>query len=471
MKRDSIIILVLLLFSPLLTFAVEAKPNFVLFLADDLGWTGLSSFGSDLYETPNLDRLAEQGVKFTNAYAACTVCSPSRAAIITGKYPARLHLTDFIAGQNRPFAKLKIPDWQKGLQHDEITLAEALKEAGYKSAHVGKWHLHPSGGKSEDFDPVDHGFDHQVFKPVSKNNFLTKTSGEFSKGDFITDYLAAEAVKVVDQWKDDPFFLYFAFHVPHTPVSGKAELVDEYAGKIQTNAKHQNPHYAAMVHSMDEAVGSVLGALERNGLAENTVVVFTSDNGGLTQRFGKLDGFTDNSPLRRGKGSAYEGGVRVPQIIKWPGVTPAGTDCSEPVIGMDFYSTFLEMAGVTDEQKQVDGVSLVPVLRNPGAELKREAIFWHYPHYHAGGDGPYSAVRARDWRLIHSFEEDSVSLYNLKSDPGEKSDLAAENPGKAESMFSILNEWRSKVGAQLPEANAAHDLKRESEVQRKKKKK
>jgi arylsulfatase A-like enzyme len=386
---------------------------------------------------------------------------------MTGKYPARLHLTDFIAGQNRPFAKLKIPIWQKWLEHEEVTIAEALQRAGYKTAHVGKWHLDRKDTNRKDYDPVDHGFDRQVMKPASKGYFLTQPIGGFQKGDYATDYLASEAAKIIDHWKNGPFFLYFAFHVPHTPIQGKQSLVDVYAEKVKADAKHQNPIYAAMVHSMDQAVGGVVDALEHNGIADNTVIVFTSDNGGLTQRYGKLDGFTDNHPLRRGKGSAYEGGVRVPTIVKWPGVTPTGTSCGEPIIGIDFYPTLLEISGVKgarDHNQSVDGVSLVPLLKNPTTQLNRDAIYWHYPHYHAGGDGPYSAVRAGNWRLVQFHEDGSEALFNLARDIGEQNDLATVNRSLARKLRDQLDRWRTAVGAQMPQPNPDYDPARATQV-------
>jgi arylsulfatase A len=441
------------------------RPNIVFFLADDLGWTGLSCFGSDLYETPHLDQLAADGVRFTDAYAACTVCSPSRAAIMTGKYPARLHLTDFIAGQNRPYAKLQIPQWQKWLRHEEVTIAEALGNAGYRTAHVGKWHLDRRG--TGGYAPTDHGFDRQVLKPPAKGYFLTRPAGKFQPGDYTTDYLADEASAIIDDRKHDPFFLYFAFHVPHTPVQGKPELVERYARKVNSDATHRNPAFAAMVHSMDQAVGTVLSALDRNGIAENTLVVFTSDNGGLTQRYGKIEGFTDNAPLRRGKGSAFEGGVRVPTIVKWPGITSPGTTCDEPVIGMDFYPTLLEVAGVAGDKQhdqRLDGLSLVPLLREPSTTLSRDALYWHYPHYHAGGDGPYSAIRARDWRLVHFYEDDSQVLFNLAADVGERHDMSASHPEVVARLRQQLDHWRADVNAQSPTQNPNYDPDRASKV-------
>ncbi|MCS7467122.1 sulfatase [Stieleria sp. ICT_E10.1] len=469
--------LILAMFASTLA-AADKRPNVILFLADDLGWNGVRSFGSDFHETPNVDALAAQGVRFTDAYSACTVCSPSRAAIMTGKYPARLHLTDFIAGQAAPYAKLSIPDWTKYLPHSEVTVAEALKAGGYKTAHVGKWHLNPKGRDANRYQPTDHGFDVQVMKPPAKGYFLTRPAGSFQKGDFTTDYFADEASKIIDRWKNERFFLYFAFDVPHTPIQGKQQLVDAFAAKVDSNAIHHNPTYAAMVRSMDDAIGTVLNALQRNGIEDETVVIFTSDNGGLSHKFRKPTGFTNNDPLRRGKGSAYEGGTRVPMVVRWPGVAPAGSICREPVIGNDLYPTVLQLASVSGDASHnadVDGRSLVPLFQDPQARLDREAIYWHYPHYHAGGfalpgepnngtysngpysNGPYSAIRAGKWKLIEYFEDDRVELYDLESDVGESNDLASREPRQAAELRSQLQAWRRNVGAQLPQPNPNHD--------------
>lgn len=446
----------------------DGRPNVIVFLADDLGWNGLRCFGSDFHETPNLDRLAAEGMKFTDAYSACTVCSPSRAAIMTGKYPARLHLTDFIAGQNQPYAKLSIPDWTKRLRHEEVTIAEALQTGGYKTAHIGKWHLSPKGAEAGTFQPVDHGFDVQVMKPPAKGYFMTAAVGEFNKGDFTTDYFAAEASKIIDRWHADPFFLYFAFDVPHTPIQGKRALVDHFSAKVKSDAMHRNPTYAAMVRSLDDAVGTVLDSVRRNGLADKTVVIFTSDNGGLSHKFRQPTGFTVNDPLRRGKGSGYEGGTRVPMIVRWPSVVEPGSTCREPVIGNDLYPTVLELAGAggdANHNATVDGRSLVPLLRNPSVDFDREAIYWHYPHYHAGGfslpdqpnNGPYSAIRAGNWKLIEYFEDDRVELYDLDRDIRESMDLATSMPEKAAELRKMLTLWRASVGAQLPTPNPDYD--------------
>lgn len=459
---------------------IEAKdrprrPNIVFLLADDLGWTGLRSFGSDFYETPHLDGFARSGMKFTDSYAACTVCSPTRASIMTGMYPARLHLTDFIAGQNRPWAKLRIPDWNKGLNHSHVTIAEALRDAGYTTAQVGKWHLNHAGRNAAAYSPRTHGFDVQVDKPAGTKGYRLRaganSTGE-SRSEYLTDYLTDKAVEFIDESKDKPFFLYFAYHVPHTPIQGRADLVAEFAKKVRADAVHRNPEYAAMVASMDQSVGRVLNRLDRHGIADNTLVVFTSDNGGLTQRYGKHDGFTENLPLRRGKGSAYEGGVRVPTIVRWPGVTQAGSVCDDPISTIDYYPTLLEIASASGNETHnasVDGRSIVPLLRDSDATLDRD-LFWHYPHYHAGGDSPYSAIRSGAWRLIEFHEDDRVELYNLTQDIGEQNDLASEMPERAKKLQTRLYAWRRQVAAQMPTPNPDFDATRQTKVASRKRK-
>ncbi len=449
------------------------RPNVVFLLADDLGWTGLSCFGSDFYETPNLDRLAASGLKLTDAYSGCTVCSPTRASIMTGMYPARLHLTDFIAGQNRPWAKMRIPQWTKFLEHRYVTIAEALQSSGYNTATVGKWHLEPRGRSDGNFGPTGHGFNHMFAKPPQAKGYYLPDSfnkqGE-SKSDYVTDYLTDQAVKFIDEAHDgDPFFLYFAYHTPHTPIQGRADLVEEFKQKVRGDAIHKNPVYAAMVKSLDQSVGRILERLQRHGIADNTVVIFTSDNGGLTQRYGKHDGFTENIPLRRGKGSAYEGGVRVPTIIKWPNVTTPGTVCDEPVVTIDYYPTILEITGADGDSTHnasIDGVSLVPILKDHNQSLGRDAVFWHYPHYHAGGDGPYSAVRSGRWRLVEFHEDKHVELYNLDDDLGEKNDLAEKLPVKANQLRQALHDWRKSIDAQMPTDNPDYDSTRATTVSR-----
>jgi arylsulfatase A-like enzyme len=449
----------------------DQRPNVVFLLADDLGWTGLGCFGSDFYETPNLDRLAESGMKFTNAYAACTVCSPTRASIMTGMYPARLRLTDFIAGQNRPWAKLRIPAWNKGLDHSYVTLAEALRDAGYKTAQVGKWHLNHAGRPVAEYGPESHGFEIAIGKPRGTKGYVlpqrASESDESGSG-YLTDHLTDKAVEFIDETKDKPFFLYFAYHTPHTPIQGRKDLVEAFTKKVNADAVHKNPVYAAMVASLDQSAGRILERLDRHGIADNTLVIFTSDNGGLTQRYGKHDGFTENLPLRHGKGSAYEGGVRVPTIIRWPGVTKPGAVCDKPIISMDFYPTILDVtsaAGDKKHNKSVDGVSAAPLLRDSKATIERD-LFWHYPHYHAGGDSPYSAVRSGDWRLIEFHEDSSLALYDLAADPGEQKNLARQVPTMAKELHNRLKNWREQIEAQMPSPNPNYDPKRATQVSR-----
>ncbi len=430
--------------------AAERPPNVVFFLIDDLGWTDLGCFGSDLYETPNIDRLCRDGMKFTAAYSACTVCSPTRAALMTGKYPARLHLTDWIHGHKRPDAKLAVPKWTEYLPHSEVTIAAALKRAGYATASVGKWHL---GDRPEDW-PDRHGFDLNVAgygagqPPSYFSPYRIPTLKDGPRGEYLTDRLAAESVLFIEANKDRPFFLYFPHYAVHTPLQAKKELVEKFRAKVRPGLRHTNATYAAMIASVDEAVGRVLAKLEELRLTGRTVVVFTSDNGGLLRS-------TGNAPLRAGKGSAYEGGVRVPAVVKWPGVTAAGSVCAEPVITPDFYPTLLQICGAGDAKHNagVDGESLVPLLKDAKAKLKREAIYWHYPHYHPGGATPSGAVRAGRWKLVEFYEDMSQELYDLADDVGEKTDLAAKMPEKAKELRDRLHAWREAVGAQMPTPN------------------
>ena len=439
------------------------KWNFIFFLIDDLGWTDLGCFGSDLYQTPAVDRLAREGMRFRSAYSACTVCSPTRAAVLTGKYPARLHLTDWIPGHERPNAPLRIPDWRKFLPLEELTLAEVLRSAGYFTAHIGKWHLGPEG-----FWPTDQGFlvniagchlgqppsyywPYQRGKQRLPNLELTPETEQM----YLTDRLAQEAVRLIRTHAQEPFLLYIATYQVHTPIEPKKEYVPKYEAAVRPGMKHRNPQYAAMVQSMDELVGRVLAVLDEQKLADRTVIFFTSDNGGLTRLGRQGPNPTNNSPLREGKGSPYEGGVRVPLVVRWPGVIQPGSTCDEPVISVDFFPTILEIAGLAKppEAGTVDGVSLVPVLKDPKSRLPREAIYWHYPHYHPGGATPYGAIRAGDWKLIEFYEDMHVELYNLKDDLGETTDLAGKMPQQAARLRQMLHRWRQSVGAQMPQPN------------------
>ena len=454
----------------------DQKLNVVFILIDDLGWTDVGCFGSDLYETPHVDRLAREGIRFTNAYSACTVCSPTRAAVMTGRYPARLHVTDWIAGHDRPYAKLRIPDWTKHLPLEEVTVAEALKPAGYATGHVGKWHLGNRG-----YWPTDQGFDVNVagyeagqppsyYWPYQRGGrgIPTLELTPETEGWHLGDRLAEEAAKLIRAHRDRPFFLYLPTYEVHMPIEPKKEYVPKFEARVKPGMKHTNPRYAALVHGMDAIVGKVLRTLDEVGIADRTVVFFTGDNGGLSHINGVKQGPTDNWPLRAGKGSAYEGGVRVPLVVRWPGVVRPGTVCQEPVLSIDYFPTVLELTGGQGRAKpkaesdaqskaEVDGRSIVPLLKNPQATLARDAIYWHYPHYHPGGATPYGAVRAGDWKLVEFYEDMHVELYNLREDAGEKNDMAAKMPEKAGQLRDRLHAWRTAVGAQMPTPNPAYD--------------
>ncbi len=367
---------------------------------------------------------------------------------------------------------MRIPDWTKQLESRHVTIAEALQNAGYKTGHIGKWHLEARGKESAETSPTQQGFDYSVSRPQGTKGYMLPKGTHSNAGtDYLTDWLTDRACEFVEGAKDEPFFLYFAYNVPHTPIQGRKDLVEYFQRKVDPSAVHKNPTYAAMVASLDQSVGRVLQQLDEHGMTDNTLVIFTSDNGGLTQRYGKHDGFTENLPLRRGKGSAYEGGVRVPTIIRWPGVTQEGSVCDEPIMTIDFYPTLLEVTGATGDDnhnRSIDGKSITGLLRNPATRLDRK-LFWHYPHYHAGGDGPYSAVRDGNYRLIEFHEDDSVRLYDLDKDIGEQHDLSQTHPETTASLRATLHRWRASVDAQMPTANPDYDPEQATNVAKRKK--
>ncbi|MDO8541910.1 MAG: sulfatase [Opitutaceae bacterium] len=461
----------LLLLSGLLTCAAAhagapSKPNVVLILADDLGWTDLACFGSDLVETPNLDRLAREGMKFTQNYSACTVCSPTRAAMMTGKYPARLHITDWIPGAMPDNPKLLVPDWTKYLPLEEVTVAEVFKAAGYATASIGKWHLGMAGNVT--YYPDKQGFDLNIAgtdKPQPPTYYapykIPTLSPEGKEGEYLTDRLGEEAVKWIESVKDKPFFLYLPHFAVHLPQQGRPDLTAKYEQKLAAKGgansalRHKNPAYASMTEAMDQAIGRVRAKLAELGLTERTIVIFTSDNGGRVPT-------TSNKPLRLGKASAYEGGVRVPMIVHWPGVTKPGSVSNAPVITMDLFPTIVEMAGLpaSAARTAVDGVSFASILRNPAAKATRDTLFWHYPHhqhYQLGGAMPYGAVRSGDFKLVEFFNDMHVELYNIREDIGEERDLATAQPKKVEELRRRLHAWRQEVGAQMPTSNPKHN--------------
>lgn len=438
------------------TLSAAQRPlNFVFILVDDWGWTDLGCYGSKFYQTPNIDRLASQGARFTQAYSACTVCSPTRAAVMTGEYPARLHLTDWIKGHVAPKAKLKVPDWRMYLPLEEVTIARSLKRAGYASASIGKWHLGP-----EEYYPDKHGFDLNLGgcdkgqPPSYFSPYNIPTLPDGPKGEFLTDRESLEATKFIEANKDRPFFLYLPHHAVHTPLMAKPEIVAKYKARVQPGMAQNNPTYAGLVESVDDSVGRIMKKLADLKLEEQTVIFITGDNGGLILRQ-----ITSNLPLREGKGSTYEGGVRVPLIVRWPGVIKPGTVIDTPVMSIDYHPTIVELAGLKPLPNQIiDGESLVPLLRGT-AGLKRDTLCWHYPHYHPGGATPYGAIRQGDWKLIEFYEDNHVELYNLKADLSEKHDLAKSEAKRAEDLRAKLHAWRASVGAQMPTPNPNYDPK------------
>jgi len=445
--------------------ASDRPPNVILILIDDMGWTDLSCYGSEFYETPNVDRLAASGMRLTHAYSACTVCSPTRSAVMTGKYPARLHITDWIAGSERPNAKLKIPDWRQYLPHEEVTIAEFFKANGYSTCHIGKWHL---GG--EQYGPTTQGFGINIagthvgspptyFFPYKNANGSLPGLDQGQPGEYLTDRLTDEAMAFISASKDKPFFLYLPYYAVHTPLMAKPEKIERYKAKADPSNPQHHATYAAMVESLDEGIGRLVAHLDSLKLRENTIVVFTSDNGGL-----KSNQVTSNGPARAGKGSVYEGGVRVPFIVFYPPKIRAGSTSDAPAMSIDLFPTLVELCDVApkSEKPAWDGLSVSSVLLEKGP-IQRDTLYWHYPHYHPGGATPYGAVRSGDWRLVEFYEDGKVELYNLKDDVGEWKDLSASQPQKRAELLGLLRKWRSDVGAQMPTPNPNYDPAKDGE--------
>lgn len=453
----------------LLTVCVHAaakKPNVIIFLVDDYGWMDASCYGSKFYRTPTVDKLASEGVRFSNGYAACPVCSPTRASILSGKYPARLHLTDWLPGRgDRPDQKLLKPNIPQEMVLSEVTIAEALKRAGYATGHIGKWHL---GGKG--FLPQDQGFDLNIggddrgspwsyfapYEGIDKRHGGIKRTipglEHAEKGEYLTDRLTTEAEKFIDQNHEKPFFLYFAHYAVHIPLKAKQDLISRYLnnGKAGTQT---NAIYAAMIESVDQSLARVRKKLDDLKIADNTLLIFTSDNGGLSVSEGPNTPSTINAPLREGKGYLYEGGIRVPWIIKWPGVTKPGTVSDVPVSTIDLYPTIMDVCGVPKPKEQkLDGVSLVPLLKD-GKAPKRDALYWHYPHYSNQGGKPGGVIREGDWKLIEFYENGRLELYNLAKDIRESRNLAEDESKTAMRLQRKLDQWRRDVGAQMMEEN------------------
>ncbi len=447
--------------------SAEQKPNIVLIVADDLGWRDLHSYGNELVETPHLDQLAADGVKFTQAYASASICSPTRASLLTGKNPVVVDITDYIPGRQyeqkqrgvKITDKLLAPNFNHQLPLEEVTLAEVLKQEGYATASIGKWHL---GG--EGYLPTDQGFDiniagnHMGLPPSYHYPYTAErfdfdiTHLELTKDTiYLTDRLGNEAVKFINEKKDKPFFLYLPFYTVHSPWEGRPDLVKKYEKKIEASSDTiiRDPQFLAMTESLDLNVGKVLEALAQNQLTDKTLVIFVSDNGGLNVEKGNQVFGSYNRPLRGGKATHYEGGLRVPTIIRWTGKIPAGWESDEIIISTDVYPTILEALNKS-LQKEVEGVSLWPHLT--GKEpVEREVLYWHYPHYHRTKPG--SVIRDGDFKLIYYYEDNRSELYNLKEDISEANDLSSEMPQKAKELAEKLNSWQQENEAKLPQPN------------------
>jgi arylsulfatase A-like enzyme len=447
----------------------EKKPNIVFFLVDDLGWMDIGANGSSFYETPNVDELAREGVRFTQAYAASPVCSPTRASIMTGKNPARLHLTQYIGGSGNP-------DYVRNLPLEEVCFPELLKPAGYTNIFLGKWHLNNQAGEGK-FWPDKQGFDinigghwrgglyipNKYFSPWNIPNLENGPDGQY-----MTDRLANEAVNFIDGHADNPFLMYFSFYSVHAPFAAPEERIEKYkrkqeqlgltdeerfgeesaAGKTFKYRKKQDyPTYAAMVASMDSAVGMVLNKLKEKGIADNTIIIFFSDNGGLSTSEGTP---TANTPLRAGKGWLYEGGIREPAIIKWPGVTQPGSVSDAMITSMDFYPTILEMAGLPlHPELHKDGKSLVPLLKSK-VEKIHNTLYFHYPHHSNQKGDPSGAIREGKYKLIVFFSDNRMELYDLSKDIGERINLAEELPKVRDRLYKKLKRWWKEVDASFP---------------------
>jgi arylsulfatase A len=465
-------------FSSAATADRATKPNVIVILVDDMGWMDLSCQGSDYYKTPAVDSLAKDGMRFTNGYAACAVCSPTRAAVQTGRYPHRIGVTDwiralfqrggigtpeqnpteYVGGRNKQLLCPPNPYW---MEHEEITIAEALKPAGYESGYIGKWHLgdpdwYPPGqGYEENRGGCDYGQPPNYFDPFmqakSKHEMLRAGIPGLPgkrKGQYLTHREADEAEALIRQWHaaKQPFFLQVGHYAVHTPI----QAIDEVAAKYRREGKKEhNAKYAAMVESVDDSTRQILATLRELGIEEHTLIIFTSDNGGLDNGGAP----TENAPLRSGKGYAYEGGVRVPFIVRWPGVVPAGKTSDTPVCSIDLFPTIMDAIGVAlPEDRPIDGLSLLPHLKSGGTSpLGRDELLWHFPHYRHN-PGPYSIIRKGDWKLI-KFWSGSHELYNLADDLGEQNDLSKEMPEKASALDALLVKRLEASQAKLPRAN------------------
>ncbi len=444
----------------------KLTPNIIFILVDDLGWSDLACYGNKFHETPHIDSLAKQGVRFTNAYATSPACSPSRASILTGKYPVSLNLTDRIpwrqALSHSQNEVLKPPAYKQELPLDEVTIAEKLNPYGYATASIGKWHL---GAK--DFYPTSQGFDLNIagnhtgmppsyFYPYENSNRkIPDVWKGGQQGEYLTDRLTSEAIDFIEHNKNSPFFLYLPYYSVHIKLEAKQELIEKYQQKAQQHPelKQTNPVYAAMIETLDKNIGRLTKTLQKNDLMNNTVIFFTSDNGGLTVKEGPNTPATTNAPLRAGKGYLYEGGIRVPLIVAWKNEIKSGALSKEIVSGVDFFPTIMDIVDIPSDS--IDGLSISPLLKQ-NAAIKRKAIYWHYPHYSNQGGKPGSAVRSGKYKLIEFFEDERLELYNLENDKSEQINLIDSLPETGKKLYELLEQWRQKRSAKMPTANPGY---------------
>ncbi|WP_013630590.1 sulfatase [Rubinisphaera brasiliensis] len=459
-----------MLFAGLLGQTAHAadQPNVILIFIDDMGWKDVGCYGNEFVDTPRIDQLAAEGMKFTDFYAAGAVCSPTRCAVQSGQNQARIGITDFIAGHWRPFEKVVTPRPRRALPLDCFTIGEAMQAAGYSTGYVGKWHL----GNAAKFQPDQQGYDLSavIGGPHLPGRYRVQGKSEYKPGkdQYRTDFEADICIDFIKKNKEEPFFLMLSPYAVHIPLGAMSAKVEKYRKRAEEqNIELPNPIYAAMIEHCDDMVGRIVDSVEELGLTDNTLIVFTSDNGGLISRYDYREAaddiVSDLSPLKGEKGSLHEGGIRVPLIVKYPPLVNAGSVTDEPAISYDFYPTFVDLAGGELPQNQtIDGLSLKPVLQDADAQLARSAIHWHYPHYHH--DRPASAIRERDWKLIEYLDgSGDVELYQISEDIGETNNLAAEKNGRVWDLTKKLNIWREDVQAMMPLPNKGYDPERAHE--------
>ena len=441
-------------------FAANAtRPNIIYILADDLGWTDLGCQGSLYYETPNIDRLASQGLRL-NRYYNSQNCAPTRAVLMSGQYAPRtgIYTVNTLERGEAVDRRMNVPPNVSQLALDKFLLPQAIKAAGYATGMFGKWHL----GSDKTHHPGARGFDEAIVSDNGHFNFVTIPPVAHPKDQYYADFLTDRAVDFIGRHKGHPFFLYLTHFAVHTPIQAKPDYVAKWQKK-PARGTHWNPTYAAMIQSLDESVGRIMARLDELKLAGNTVLIFSSDNGGVggyqtTEAPSQKKGNTDNAPLRGGKGTLYEGGTRVPFIVRWPGVVPAGTTSDQIAAHVDIYPTFIDIAGGKPKSGYpLDGFSFLPVLKAPSAPRNREPIFWHFPGYlesyvHPRGwrTSPVGAIHAGDFKLLEFFETGAVELYNFRDDLGEKHNLAARSPDKVKELRTKLAAWRQQIGAEMP---------------------